>query len=112
VSGILACSAFGLSPANALTTTPDLTTNDTALIAHIKKTDYVFSLAFDRCTSEKLTRHHAGNGPQRFEYVAFCSARAAQESDCPGFDVKARGTVDSPTWATVRKQVLTLRCSS
>jgi hypothetical protein len=110
MTGLLAGSAFGLAPASALAAGPDLAADDAALIAHIKKTDYVFSLALGRCSGERLTRHREG-GMQRFEYTAFCSARAARESDCPGFDVKARGTVDSPTWATVRTQVLTLKCS-
>lgn len=90
--------------------TSDLGTNDAALIAHLKKTDYVFSTALDQCSGEKLTRHRDGR-TQRFEYRAFCVARAAKESDCPGYDVKAQGTVDSPTWATVRTQTLKLRCS-
>lgn len=110
MSAVLVGSAFGLVCASALAAGPDLATNDAALIAHIKRTDYVFSLALGRCSGESLTRHREG-ATQRFEYTAFCSAQAARESDCPGFDVKAQGTVDSPTWATVRTQLLTLKCS-
>lgn len=110
LGGFLVCSLFGLIPGFTLAAGPDLATDDSALIAHIKKTDYVFSTAFDRCSSEKLTRRREGR-LHRFEYVAFCSARAAQESDCPGFSVRAQGTVDSATWATVRRQTLRLKCS-
>ncbi len=109
-SGVLACLVLGIAPACSLAAGPGLAMSDSALIAHIKKTDYVFSVAFGRCSAEKLTRHREGQTEQ-FEYAAFCSARAAQESDCPGFDVKAQGTVDSPTWATVRTQTLKLKCA-
>jgi hypothetical protein len=89
---------------------PNLAVDDAALIAHIKNTDYIFTTALGHCGNEKVTRGGPSD-PKRFEYVAFCSARAAQESDCSGYIVKATGTVDSPTWATVRDFRLELQCS-
>jgi hypothetical protein len=84
--------------------------NDAALIAHIKKYDYIFTTALGVCREDKLTRTASGS-ERSFEFTALCAARAAQESDCPEYRVRAIGTVDSPTWATVRSITLDLKCN-
>lgn len=71
-----------------------LTSSDGALIAHIKKTDYVFTTALGDCGNEKIERNFSGD-KKRFKYTAYCSAIAAKESDCPGYKVIATGTIDS-----------------
>ncbi len=83
----------------------DLYKDNEALINHIKRTDYVFTTALGECKSENIIRE--GNN---FEYTAVCKAKAAKESDCPEYKVKAKGTVDTKSWATVREIILNLLC--
>ena len=83
--------------------------DDAALVAHIKKADYVFTTALGTCRDERLTRA-ASERERTFEYTAICIAIAAKESDCAEYQVRANGTVDSATWATVRSMALILRC--
>lgn len=86
-----------------------LATNDESLIAHIKKTDYVFRTALGQCDQEKIERNLSGD-TKRFRYTAHCAAVAADESDCPGYKVTATGTIDSDSWATLRSTTLELEC--
>jgi hypothetical protein len=88
---------------------PSLLVDDAALLAHIKKTDYIFTTALGNCSEEKIIRTTAER-ERRFEVTALCAARAAQESDCSEYRVRATGTVDSASWATVRSLTLTLQC--
>jgi hypothetical protein len=102
--------AILIAPAFATAAAPDLVLNDAALIAHIRRNDYIFTTALGVCREEKLTRTAPGS-ERAFEFTALCAARAAQESDCPEYRVRATGTVDSPSWATVRSITLDLKCN-
>ena len=84
----------------------NLGNDDDALLNHIKRTDYVFTTALGQCESEQTIRD--GNN---FVYTGFCKAKAAKESDCPGYKVTAKGTVDTESWATVRDIKLELKCN-
>jgi hypothetical protein len=106
----LLLSTASLLPPIATAAAPNLTMDDAALIAHIKKNDYVFTTALGLCSEEKLSRKSSGR-EMTFELTALCAARAAKESDCPAYRVRAGGTVDSPSWVTVRSLTLTLQCS-
>jgi len=88
---------------------PSLLLDDVALVAHIKKTDYIFTTALGACREEKLTRA-TSERERTFEYTAICNSTAAKESECAEYHIRANGTVDSPTWATVRSLALSLRC--
>ena len=87
----------------------DFNSSDTKLISHIKRTDYIFTTALGICSDEKLKRKIVV-GSKVFEYFGICKAKAAKASDCPEYIVVARGTVDSPSWATVRSWSLELKC--
>ncbi|KOA97636.1 hypothetical protein AE921_16885 [Xanthomonas arboricola] len=86
----------------------DLSRNDAALIAHIKRTDPVFSRLLGPCTSEQLQRIKGS----KFTYRALCGIRPRPEDDCQTYSVVASGTVDNPAWATVRNVRLSLQCSA
>jgi hypothetical protein len=96
-------------PAIAAGAAPSLLLDDAALIAHIKKNDYIFATALGVCSEEKILRTTAGR-ERSFEFTALCAARAAKESECPDYRLRATGTVDSESWATVRSMTLTLQC--
>ncbi|NVJ58833.1 MAG: hypothetical protein HWE27_00505 [Gammaproteobacteria bacterium] len=87
----------------------DFNNSDTMLISHIKSTDYIFTSALGACTEEQLKRKRVEDS-NVFEYLATCKAKAAKVSDCPEYAVVAKGTVDSPSWATVRSWSLELKC--
>lgn len=89
---------------------PDLRSDDAALIAHIKRTDFIFTTALGACSGEKIVRSGSGTSA-RFKYTAYCAARAADASDCPGYKLTAQGTVDTPSEATVRSLKADLECS-
>ena len=59
------------------------------------------------CTGEKLSRDG-----RSFTYTGECETYPDVASDCPSYRVEARGTVDTPTVATVREISLVLQCYS
>ena len=87
----------------------NLRKNDAALIAHIKKTDHIFTSALGKCNSEKIHRKISSD-EKSFEYIGVCVAKVAQGGDCPEYKVKATGTVDTDSWATLREIKLELQC--
>lgn len=94
-----------LFPGTLFATDVNLFVDNTALIDQIKRTDYVFTTALVECSSEKVSRED-----KNFVYEAVCKARATRSGDCTEYKVKARGTIDTKTWATVRKLQLELQC--
>ncbi len=68
-------------------------TNDSALIVHIKKSDSVFTRALKHCSSEKIERNVTGDKGS-YEYAGYCSATAADDSDCSGNEIVAVGPID------------------
>ena len=100
---------IALMQVSARAASPSAVADDRALINHIKKTDYVFTTALGTCSQEKIERDVSGN-KKHFTYTAYCSAKAAQESDCPGYKVVASGTIDTEQWATLRSIKLELEC--
>ncbi len=101
--------AIILIPSLASAENGNLFKNDASLISHVKKTDYIFTTALGKCNSEKLLRN-IGNNKKQFKYIAICAAKAAKESDCPEYKVKAIGTIDTNSWATIREIKLVLQC--
>ena len=93
----------------AYAASPSVAMDDGVLIAHIKKTDYVFTTALSDCSKEKIERNVSGDN-KLFKYTAYCSAKAADESDCPVYIVVALGTIDTENWATLRSIKLELEC--
>jgi hypothetical protein len=85
---------------------------DSGLIAHLKQSDPVLRQSLRDCKDEVVTRHTTGQ-TTRFIYRAVCRAKVppSEVGDCH-YRVEARGTVDSPTWATVRRWRLDLECSA
>ncbi len=89
----------------------DLITNDTKLIEHIKRTDHILSGSLGTCSDETLQR--ITHGVERhFKYFAHCAIKPIPEDDCPEYVVQAEGTVDSPSWATIRELKLELQCTN
>lgn len=101
---LMVCGAL-LCPCTLMADEVNFHNDDAALISHIKHTDYIFTTALSQCESEQIVRD--GNN---FEFTAVCRARAAIESDCPEYKIDAKGTVDTDSWATVRKIKLELQC--
>ena len=100
------------SPGMVRPATPNLRVDNPALIRHIKATDFVFRAVFGTCTNESLQRSSV-NGKALFRYQAKCAIKPAPDNgDCGAYQVTARGTVDTPTWATVRDIRLKLLCSA
>ena len=85
-------------------------TSDTALIAHLKRTDHVFQSAFGNCQDERITRASVERRAT-FIYRGSCAIRPVPEHDCRFYRVEASGTIDGPEWATIRQMNLTLECS-
>lgn len=101
--------ALLVAPAIVTGAAPSLLLDDAALLAHIKKNDYILTSALGVCSEEKIVRTIAGR-ERSFDFTALCAARAAKESDCAEYRVRAIGTVDSASEATVRSMTLTLQC--
>lgn len=76
------------------------------LIAFIKSDDRILR-TLGSCTGEKLSRDG-----HSFTYTGECETYPDVASDCPSYRVEARGTVDTPTVATVREISLVLQCYS
>lgn len=89
----------------------DMRLSDGTLINYIKNTDPVFQRVLGTCHSEKLVRTQTA-ADHLFTYTAQCDEAPADEDDCYGYAVKADGTVDSASVATVRNLSLALQCSS
>ncbi len=87
-----------------------LLTSDSALMAHLKRTDHVFQSAFGDCHDERITRANIDRRAT-FTYRANCTIRPVPEHDCRSYRVEASGTIDGPEWATIRQMNLTLQCS-
>jgi len=99
------------SPALAQPATPDLRVNDSALIRHIRATDFAFQALLGKCEAENLLRNVQDNA-MHFTYKAVCTIRPRPEEDCQRYAVTASGTVDTPNDATVRDIRLKLLCSA
>ena len=98
-----------LTPCLAISATPNLRTDNEALIKHIKATDFVFQSLLGKCVAESLKRSKS-NGLRRFAYNATCAIRSRAEEDCQSYRVTARGTIDTTELATVRDIHLHLLC--
>lgn len=103
---ILCCSvAVGGEPLG------DLRYDDSALIQHIKRTDPTFQAVLGKCAGEKLARSKQQD-LRNFTYTAKCDIKPDQQGDCPSYKIKAVGTVDTASWATVRNISLQLQCGA
>jgi len=89
----------------------DLITNNAKLIEHIKRTDHILSSSLGTCSDETLQRITHGV-ELHFKYFAHCAIKPAPEDDCPEYIVRAAGTVDSSSWATIRELQLELQCTN
>lgn len=99
------------APALAQPGAPNLRVNDSALIGHIKATDFVFQALLGKCEAETLSRNVQG-GLLHFTYKAVCTIRPRPEEDCQRYRVTATGTVDTAKDATVRDIRLKLLCTA
>ncbi|MXV08998.1 hypothetical protein [Xanthomonas sp. LMG 9002] len=82
-------------------------------IAYVLKNDIVLSRLFGDCPALKFARTGA-DGAKSFLIEGNCDIKNNPEEDaaCPAYHVRATGTIDSPSHWTVRRQELTLVCSS
>ena len=102
---------IGASAPVVLAESENLTTDDAKLIEHIKRTDHILSTSLGKCSAETLHRS-TRNTEFHFKYSAHCAIKPAPEDDCPEYLVQAMGTVDSPSWATIRELKLELQCTN
>jgi hypothetical protein len=102
---------FCTLPVSAIASVSNLRVDDTALIQHIKATDFVFRSLLGSCQSESLQRS-VSHGLSHFVYKGTCAINPRPEEDCQSYHVVASGTVDTSTSATVRDIQLKLLCSA
>jgi hypothetical protein len=102
---------FCTLPVRAIASAPNLRVDDTALIQHIKATDFVFRSLLGTCQSESLQRS-VSHGLSHFAYKGTCAINPRPEEDCQSYHVVASGTVDTSRSATVRDIQLKLLCSA
>jgi hypothetical protein len=103
---LLACTGLASAHPHKI---PDM--SDSALIKHIKSSDFVFRSVLDNCSKERVSRKIV-SGKRTFQYRADCEIKPKPETDCQSYRVEATGTVDTPEWATVRAIRLKLECSA
>jgi hypothetical protein len=99
-----------LGSAPAVAALANLGSDDGALIKHIKATDHIMKTSLGACHSERLSRS-TRNDAKVFRFTASCQIRPLPKDDCPSYKVTATGTVDTPSWATVRDMRLELECT-
>ena len=85
--------------------------NDAALLKHIKSSDLIFRTVLGKCDKERVDRSVVA-GRRSFVYRAQCEIKPKPENDCQFYRVEASGTIDTPTWATVRDIHLKLQCTA
>lgn len=84
--------------------------SDSTLVAFLRRTDPVFRRLLGRCWDERVTRDGAGIG-RSFSYRAVCEqSPPSGDDDCATYEIRAYGSIDTPTWATVRRWELRLQC--
>lgn len=104
-----------LSSAACIASAPPLSVDlqsDIGLLHFVMRNDVILSRVTSHCTDVKVSRF-TSNGLRYFDLKGFCWIKnnPQEDLDCGNYKVDARGTIDDPIQATVRKITLTLSCS-
>jgi hypothetical protein len=81
-------------------------------LAYVLKNDSVLSRTFGACPDLTFKRTQA-KASKAFLIEGTCNVKdnPEEDADCPAYQVRATGTIDTPTHWTVRQLQLTLACS-
>ena len=105
--------SLGTGFASAQQDSTSLAASDSALIRHLRTAEPLFRTVLGVCSQQKLERSGTASR-MSFVYHATCVIRRppSEAGACARYVVEASGTIDSPTWASVREWRLRLECST